>query len=81
MYISIHVYLQILDKLNIGDTVEVKGPVGSFVYSAPGKYTFKGKPSTMSRINMVAGGTGITPMYQVITAKPFRQHQYPAGVC
>lgn len=60
--------MQILDSLKIGDTVEVKGPIGSFTYNSPGAYTFKGSAGTVKRINMVAGGTGITPMYQVITA-------------
>lgn len=54
--------------MRVGETIEVKGPVGSFVYTAPGSYTHKGKQGEVQRFNMVAGGTGITPMYQVITA-------------
>lgn len=60
--------MQIRDNMKLGDTVDVKGPIGSFVYTAPGAYTFKGTPRTVKRINMVAGGTGITPMYEVIRA-------------
>jgi NAD(P)H-flavin reductase len=54
--------------MEVGDTVEIKGPVGSFRYTGPGAFIFKGKTGNMKRINMIAGGTGITPMYQVITA-------------
>lgn len=45
-----------LDALKIGDTVLFKGPKGRFVY----------KPDTWKSICMVAGGTGITPMYQLL---------------
>ncbi|KAI0283313.1 NADH-cytochrome b5 reductase 1 [Russula aff. rugulosa BPL654] len=51
--ISRHVSL-----LKIGDKIRVKGPKGQFNYS-----------STLSReIGMIAGGTGITPMLQIIRA-------------
>ena len=44
--------------LSIGDKIRVKGPKGQFVYS-----------SELSRhIGMIAGGTGITPMLQIIRA-------------
>jgi cytochrome-b5 reductase len=44
--------------LKIGDNIRVKGPNGQFNYS-----------STLSReIGMIAGGTGITPMLQIIRA-------------
>jgi len=44
--------------LKIGDKVRVKGPKGQFTY----------KPSQYRVIGMIAGGTGITPMLQVIRA-------------
>ncbi len=47
-----------LDGLATGDTMEVRGPLGKFIYNK-GSY---------SRINMVCGGTGITPMWQVLRA-------------
>lgn len=47
---------QALDALSIGNRVLFKGPKGRFNYEQ-GKY---------SAIGMLAGGTGITPMYQVI---------------
>lgn len=47
-----------LSNLTIGDEVEFRGPKGSMRYT-------KG---LCSKIGMVAGGTGITPMYQLIRA-------------
>ncbi|KAI0053286.1 NADH-cytochrome b5 reductase [Auriscalpium vulgare] len=44
--------------LKIGDKVRVKGPKGQFKYS----------PSLSREIGMIAGGTGITPMLQIIRA-------------
>lgn len=51
--ISRHVSL-----LKVGDTIRVKGPKGQFTYS----------PTLTSHIGMIAGGTGITPMIQIIRA-------------
>jgi cytochrome-b5 reductase len=51
--ISKHVSL-----LKIGDTIRVKGPKGNFHYT----------PNIVSHLSMIAGGTGISPMIQVIRA-------------
>lgn len=59
---------QMLDSLDIGDTVDIKGPVGEIVYLEPGQFLIKNKPRNASKLAMLAGGTGITPMYQVIKA-------------
>ncbi|XP_010520587.1 PREDICTED: NADH-cytochrome b5 reductase-like protein [Tarenaya hassleriana] len=45
-------------SLKPGDVVEVKGPIEKFKYS----------PNMKRNIGMIAGGTGITPMLQVIEA-------------
>lgn len=55
-----------LDALRVGDTVEVRGPFGHFHYNGPGWYRTPTRSGTVRRISMIAGGTGITPMYQVI---------------
>ena len=47
-----------VSELKIGDTMKVKGPKGAMVYT----------PNMCRRIGMIAGGTGITPMLQVIKA-------------
>ncbi|KAH9946681.1 NADH-cytochrome b5 reductase [Amylocystis lapponica] len=44
--------------LKIGDNIRVKGPKGQFKYH----------PSLSTHIGMIAGGTGITPMLQIIRA-------------
>ncbi|XP_014670382.1 PREDICTED: NADH-cytochrome b5 reductase-like [Priapulus caudatus] len=41
---------------NVGDTIEWRGPFGEFLYKA----------NSYRRVVMIAGGTGITPMMQVI---------------
>jgi len=49
---------QHLSKLKIGQTMKVKGPKGAMVYT----------PNMVKHIGMIAGGTGITPMLQIIRA-------------
>lgn len=51
--------------MQIGDTIDVKGPLGHFEYTGPGKCLRNRKPGVAKRIAMIAGGTGITPCYQV----------------
>ena len=46
---------QFLDKLEVGGNVDFYGPIGRFTYT----------PNAYQHLGMVAGGTGITPMYQV----------------
>lgn len=47
-----------LATLNIGDKMKVKGPKGAMVYT----------PNMVRHFGMIAGGTGITPMLQVVKA-------------
>jgi len=58
-----------LDELEIGDYVLCRGPLGTIRYSSPGLFVKKvGRKITeipSKQVNMVAGGTGITPMLQV----------------
>ncbi|KAF8912843.1 NADH-cytochrome b5 reductase [Gymnopilus junonius] len=51
--ISKHVSL-----LKIGQTIRVKGPKGNFTYT----------PNMVNHLSLIAGGTGISPMIQVIRA-------------
>ena len=44
--------------MKIGDTIKVKGPKGQMVY----------RPGLVRAFGMIAGGTGITPMLQIIRA-------------
>ncbi|KAH8175846.1 oxidoreductase FAD-binding domain-containing protein [Sarocladium implicatum] len=45
-------------SLIVGQTIRVKGPKGAFVY----------EPNMVRHFGMIAGGTGITPMLQIIRA-------------
>lgn len=45
-------------SLEIGDKIRVKGPKGAMVYT----------PNMVKHIGMIAGGTGLTPMLQIIRA-------------
>ncbi|CAO3697692.1 unnamed protein product [Rhizopus microsporus] len=49
---------QHISKMKVGDKIGVRGPKGAFIYS----------PNMVKEIGMVAGGTGITPMLQIIKA-------------
>ncbi|NWY48634.1 NB5R2 reductase, partial [Sylvia atricapilla] len=63
---------QYLDNMKIGDTIDFRGPNGLLVYKGTG--TFLIKPDKKSEaqkkfakhVGMIAGGTGITPMLQLI---------------
>ena len=33
-----------LESMRIGDAVDVKGPLGEFIYKGPGSFTWKGEP-------------------------------------
>ncbi len=47
-----------LQALQVGDLVRARGPKGAMIY----------KPGLCERIGMIAGGSGITPMLQIIKA-------------
>lgn len=59
---------QHMDTLNVGDTLTVKGPVGHVEYLGKGKYILNGEEKHTDTINLIAGGTGITPCFQIIKA-------------
>uniref|UniRef100_A0A3Q1LZ18 NADH-cytochrome b5 reductase n=2 Tax=Bos TaxID=9903 RepID=A0A3Q1LZ18_BOVIN len=65
---------QYLESMKIGDTIEFRGPNGLLVYQGKGKFAIrpdkKSDPviKTVKSVGMIAGGTGITPMLQVIRA-------------
>lgn len=59
---------QYLDTLDIGDSIEVKGPVGHMNYLGRGRYTLDGEERSAKRFSLLSGGTGITPCYQVVKA-------------
>jgi NAD(P)H-flavin reductase len=60
------VLTQYLEKIEMGTSLRVKGPEGHIHYEKPGVITIHGHPIRVTRISMVAGGSGITPMYQLV---------------
>ncbi|KAF9365909.1 hypothetical protein BGX34_007593 [Mortierella sp. NVP85] len=58
---------QYLDNMSIGDSIALKGPIGSFTYNGQGQYAHSsGRKGKCRKIGMICGGTGITPMYQIM---------------
>mmetsp|Transcript_11234 Transcript_11234/g.24174 ORF Transcript_11234/g.24174 Transcript_11234/m.24174 type:complete len:898 (+) Transcript_11234:158-2851(+) len=60
------VFSQHLGSLKVGDSVQVKGPLGHFEYVRSGHVQVLGKAREIKKLGMICGGTGITPAYQVI---------------
>lgn len=65
---------QYLDKLSMNNIVDVSGPSGNLTYKSDGLFDIRShKPvSPVTRkvrhLGLIAGGSGITPMYQLINA-------------
>lgn len=58
-----------LDTLQVEDELEIEGPVGMLEYHGKGVFSvssMKNKPVT--NINLIAGGSGITPMIRLVEA-------------
>ncbi|KAH7066591.1 hypothetical protein BKA63DRAFT_495511 [Paraphoma chrysanthemicola] len=56
----------ILDCMPIGEEIEIRGPTGEIVYNGNGSFTISDKEYTFNKINLVLGGSGITPGYSLI---------------
>ncbi|KAF8030397.1 hypothetical protein BT93_E2743 [Corymbia citriodora subsp. variegata] len=59
---------QYLESLPLGSVLHVKGPLGHIEYTGRGHFLVHGEPKFAKKLAMLAGGTGITPIYQVIQA-------------
>lgn len=65
---------QYLESLKLNDTIDFRGPSGLLVYNGKGVFAVKpdkkspAETKTAKHVGMIAGGTGITPMLQLITA-------------
>lgn len=55
-----------LERLSPGSAVELKGPLGSFTYLGQGRVRWRGVERRVRRLAMVAGGSGITPIWSTI---------------
>ncbi len=61
-----------LNNLDLGQSITVRGPFGKLTYLGDGNFKIlkKFKPLTFlekrySKVGMIAGGSGITPFFQV----------------
>uniref|UniRef100_K3WW71 Cytochrome-b5 reductase n=1 Tax=Globisporangium ultimum (strain ATCC 200006 / CBS 805.95 / DAOM BR144) TaxID=431595 RepID=K3WW71_GLOUD len=59
---------QYLESLDVGATIEMLGPQGVIGYASPGKITRGKTTQDATHLVMIAGGSGITPMLQLIRA-------------
>lgn len=63
---------QYLESLQIGDEIQIRGPSGNLIYNSNGNFSIKQAKNSPSinlnfkKLGMIAGGTGITPMLQII---------------
>lgn len=63
---------QHLNNMEIGDSIDIRGPSGNLIYNGRGEFSIrpdKKTPSTIykvKKVGMIAGGTGITPMLQIV---------------
>jgi len=56
---------QHLDALEIGQTIDIRGPIGEFDYIKDGEFIIEHDKCKATHFNMIAGGTGITPVMQI----------------
>ncbi|ORX45271.1 molybdopterin binding oxidoreductase [Hesseltinella vesiculosa] len=60
-------FTTLLDQVRLGESVPAKGPLGEYEYLGNGDYCILKQPQPRAQhIAMIAGGTGITPMWQVL---------------
>jgi len=57
-----------LDEKKPGDWIDIMGPLGVNEYLGRGMFKLPGKTFTAKHVGMMAGGTGLTPMLQVVQA-------------
>ena len=64
---------QYIENLKIGETLDFTGPKGRLDYKGCGSFKIDGikksdptRDSHVTEIGMIAGGSGITPMWQII---------------
>lgn len=53
---------QKLSEMRIGEKFKMEGPKGLLSYEGHGKFILKKKPIRKTKIGLIAGGTGITPI-------------------
>ncbi|KAI3776833.1 hypothetical protein L1987_46627 [Smallanthus sonchifolius] len=54
--------------VHVGSSIDIKGPLGHIEYTGKGAFSVHGEQKFAKKLAMFAGGTGITPIYQVMQA-------------
>lgn len=57
-----------LDAIPTGHWVDMKGPIGKFEYLGSGQCSVNGTKRSVKKFIMICGGSGITPIFQVLRA-------------
>ncbi|KAK1236734.1 hypothetical protein PQX77_000090 [Marasmius sp. AFHP31] len=57
-----------LDAIPMGYWVDMMGPIGKFEYLSKGACRIDGNPRSVKKFIMICGGSGITPIFQVLRA-------------
>jgi len=57
-----------LDSVPVGHFVDFKGPIGKFEYLGMGNCRIQNKARHVTRFIMICGGSGVTPIFQVLRA-------------
>lgn len=57
-----------LDSIPTGHWVDIKGPIGKFEYLGRGRCAVNSHTRTVKKFIMICGGSGITPIFQVLRA-------------
>mmetsp|Transcript_43657 Transcript_43657/g.103004 ORF Transcript_43657/g.103004 Transcript_43657/m.103004 type:complete len:323 (+) Transcript_43657:95-1063(+) len=57
-----------LDNMRPGDFIDISGPLGNVEYLAGGYFKLSNRTLQKSHVAMIAGGSGITPMLQILRA-------------
>jgi nitrate reductase (NAD(P)H) len=57
-----------LDALEEGEYIDINGPTGEIAYKGNGHFDIEGEQYHFDKLNLVAGGSGVTPIWQLIHA-------------
>ncbi|KAI0659447.1 hypothetical protein C8Q70DRAFT_1053815 [Cubamyces menziesii] len=52
----------------VGEEIDIRGPTGGITYTGHGNFDIEGNEYHFDKINLVAGGSGLTPHWQLIHA-------------
>lgn len=50
---------QAVEELEVGDTIELKGPLGSFTHLGNSTIRWRGRERNVKQIGLISGGTGM----------------------